>query len=346
MKKLWYIIEKHCAWLLLLLFVDVFCSIMLWLSDIQAFRTLIGVIFLVSFLLFLTILLLVNRSEQKRYKLFRNLLSEPSVYNEEQLLLAVSKAEAEYIRLLAAVLREHEVIAGNMADSLLDYEEYVEAWAHEAKTPLSLLTMLLDNHGGEMLPSLHEKLDYVRSQFQEDVTQMLYYARLKSSTKDYRFENIYLNDCLGEVLEDYAPLLEEKQFLIFNNLQSENVYTDRRGLQFMLGQILSNAIKYCSDSPVIAISMCSSDTDEVLSIEDNGVGMKEYDLPYIFQKGFTGDSTDSRKKATGMGLYLTKKMADDLKLRLEASSKFGEGFKISIIFPKVENEKEGLNVMI
>ena len=40
-----------------------------------------------------------------------------------------------------------------------------------------------------------------------------YYARLKSSTKDYQFEDINLNQCLGEVLEDYAPLLEEKQFV-------------------------------------------------------------------------------------------------------------------------------------
>ena len=104
--------------------------------------------------------------------------------------------------------------------------------------------MLLDNRSDEISPPLQAKLDYVRSQLQEDVTQMLYYARLKSSTKDYQFEDINLNDCLGEVLEDYAPLLEEKQFVILNKLQSETVYTDRRGLQFMLGQIVSNAIKY------------------------------------------------------------------------------------------------------
>ena len=196
-----------------------------------------------------------------------------------------------------------------MADALQDYEEYVEGWAHEAKTPLSLLTMLLDNRSDEMSPPLQAKLDYVRSQLQEDVTQMLYYARLKSSTKDYRFEDVNLNDCLGEVLEDYAPLLEEKQFVILNKLQSETVYTDRRGLQFMLGQIVSNAIKYSSDSPMLTISMIHSETADILSVEDNGIGVKKYNLPYIFQKGFTGDSTDSRKKATGMGLYLVKKMA-------------------------------------
>ena len=136
---------------------------------------------------------------------------------------------------------------------------------------------------------------------------------------------------MGEVLEDYAPLLEEKQFVIINKLQSETVYTDRRGLQFMLGQIVSNAIKYSSDS------MIHSEIADVLSVEDNGIGVKKYDLPYIFQKGFTGDSTDSRKKATGIGLYLVKKMADDLNLRLEAASPWEKGFKIVIFFPKLKS---------
>ena len=122
-----------------------------------------------------------------------------------------------------------------------------------------------------------------------------------------------------------------------DKLQSETVYTDRRGLQFMLGQIVSNAIKYSSDSPMLTISMIHSETADVLSVEDNGIGVKKYDLPYIFQKGFTGDSTDSRKKATGIGLYLVKKMADDLNLCLEAASPWEKGFKIVIFFPKLKS---------
>ena len=337
MKQLWRMIERYYPWLLLLLGVDCFCAIILWISDIQAFQTLIGLVVLTSILLFSAILFVLNKWETTRRELFRDFLSDPTTCNEERLLSAISREEGESIRLLASVLQEHKTESSSMADALRDYEEYVESWAHEAKTPLSLLTMLLDNRNDEISPSLQAKLDYVRSQLQEDVTQMLYYARLKSSTKDYRFEDVNLNDCLGEVLEDYAPLLEEKQFVILNKLQSETVYTDRRGLQFMLGQIVSNAIKYSSDSPMLTISMIHSETADVLSVEDNGIGVKKYDLPYIFQKGFTGDSTDSRKKATGIGLYLVKKMADDLNLRLEAASQWGKGFKIAIFFPKLRS---------
>ena len=337
MKQLWRITERYYPWLLLLLGVDCFCAIILWISDIQAFQTLIGLVVLTSLLLFSAILFVLNKRETTRRELFRDFLSDPTICNEERLLSAISREEGESVRLLASVLQEHKTESNSMADALQDYEEYVEGWAHEAKTPLSLLTMLLDNRSDEISPPLQAKLDYVRSQLQEDVTQMLYYARLKSSTKDYQFEDINLNQCLGEVLEDYAPLLEEKQFVILNKLQSETVYTDRRGLQFMLGQIVSNAIKYSSDSPMLTISMIHSETADVLSVEDNGIGVKKYDLPYIFQKGFTGDSTDSRKKATGIGLYLVKKMADDLNLRLEAASQWGKGFKIVIFFPKLRS---------
>ncbi len=333
MKQLRYTIEKHCPWLLLLLGMDCFCAVILWLSEIQAFQSLIGLLVLASILLFSTVLFILNKKEHTRMELFRDFINDPSICNEERLLIAVSRKEAEAIRSLASVLREYQNKNANMADALRDYEEYVEGWAHEAKTPLSLLTMLLDNRRDEISPSLQPKLDYVRSQFQEDIWQMLYYARLKSSTKDYRFEELILDDCLGEVLADYAPLLEEKQFVIINKLQSETIYTDHRGFQFILGQIISNAIKYSSDNPVLTITLKHSETSDILSIKDNGIGMKKYDLPYIFQKGFTGNATDSRKKATGMGLYLAKKMADDLNLHLEAESEWEKGFKMRIFFP-------------
>lgn len=162
---------------------------------------------------------------------------------------------------------------------------------------------------------------------------MLYYARLKSSTKDYRFEELDLQSLLKDVLADYEPLLEEKHFVIKNEVKEEQVFTDRRGLQFMLGQIVSNVIKYSTDNPMLTISTQHTAREIILSITDNGSGVKSYDLPYIFQKGFTGDSANNRNKATGMGLYLTKKMADDLNLKLDVQSEYNSFFKISIQFP-------------
>ena len=333
MKQFWATLKRYISWLLVLLIVNCFFSLLLWLSNSQAFQALAGVILLWSLLLFSSVLVYTNLKEKKKHELFQTFITNPDVINEERLVRAVSQQEGEQIQLLASVLRNSQLSMGNLAEELRDYEEYVESWAHEAKTPLSLLTMILDNRVDEIPSDIQMKLDYICSQFQEDITQMLYYARLKSSTKDYRFEELNLQYLLEEVLTDYAPLLEEKQFTVQNEIGAETVFTDRRGFQFILGQIISNAIKYSTDAPMLIISLDRTVSEIVLSITDNGIGVKDYDLPYIFQKGFTGDSTDSRNKATGMGLYLTKKMADDLNLKLDVESEYNRFFKISIYFP-------------
>lgn len=329
--------SRYASLLICLLVLDGFFSLLLWISDAEAQKRLTGLIILASIIFFAVIILILYLKEMQKQAFFQAFLTEPDEINTEKLLRVVSKSEREQLQILRITLVEKQERIQQMSDVLRDYEEYVEGWAHEAKTPLSLLTMLLDNRSEELSPLLQMKLDYVRSQLQEDVTQILYYARLGSSTKDYRFEVLNLEELFDEVLEDYNPLLEEKQFLIEKqNLAEETVYTDRRGLQFMLGQIISNSIKYSTETPELSVFIRHTDAADILTIKDNGTGVKSYDLPYIFQKGFTGDATDSQKKATGMGLYLTKKMADDLNLKLEAESQWGEGMTIKILFPKVQ----------
>lgn len=335
MKQLVSCAKKSAPWLLLLVLVNIFSGLLLWLSDQKAFQALLGVNLLFSLLLFSGVFFTLFLREEKKRSLFEKFLFHPDLMNKQKLLLAVRGPEKKQVEQFCEVLMEKERELRQLRENLLDYEEYVEAWAHEAKTPLSLLTMLLENRADEIPPLLLNRMDYVRSQLQEDVTQMLYYARLKSSTKDYRFEEVKLADAVEEVLVEYGPLLEEKGFLIENHLREECVFTDDRGLQFMLGQILSNSIKYCADDPMLTITLEEKDAGSVLRIADNGIGAKAYDLPYLFQKGFTGDSADCQKKATGMGLYLTKKMAEDLHLELEVTSQWKQGFEVSIQFPRI-----------
>ncbi len=339
MKHMWNTLRRYAMWLALLLLVDGFSALLLWIADIYAFERLSGMIVLFSLVLFVGILLVVSLQERKKQKAFLEYLSDPSQAHEQRLMHLLSHQQRESVQLLSKVLRGSLRGLQHLGDDLKDYEEYVELWAHEAKMPIALLTMILDNRGDEMTPQVQAKLDYVRNRLQEDVSQMLYYARLKSATKDYRFEAVELKDLLEEVLEDYAPLLQEKGFAVDNRLTVEQVYTDRRGLQFMLGQIISNSVKYSKDDPVLHISAVERQNEWVLRIADNGTGVKAYDLPYLFQKGFTGDTSICQKKATGMGLYLVKKMSEELCLNVTAQSEWGKGFAVSIGFPKTEKNR-------
>ena len=330
---------RYLPWLALLLVVDAVSALLLWLSEAEAFGALIPLIMLGTVLLFSVTALVLSRVEQKRENAFRAFLNNPDLINEENLIRSVSASDRENVRLLGTVLREKDAVCSRAKASAEDYEEYVEAWAHETKNPLSLLTMVLDNQGDELPASAAFKLEYVRSRLQEHISQILYYARLKSGRKDYLFEPVDLNDCVSEVLEDYSLLLKEKNFRITVHVSEISVFSDRRGIEFLLGQIISNAVKYSDcrkKQPELTISLEQLESEDVLRICDNGVGVKECDFPYIFEKGFTGDPADTGKKATGMGLYLCRKMADDLSLGLEARSQSGKGFEMSIRFPKVE----------
>ena len=320
-------LSRYLPWLLLLLGLDTVSALLLWLSEAEDFGVLVPLILLGTVLLFFVTAFVLIRVEQKRENAFHAFLNNPDLINEENLIRTVSASKRESVRLLGTVLREKDLACSRAKAAAEDYEEYVEAWAHETKTPLSLLTMVLDNQGKEIPAPAAFKLEYVRSRLQEYISQILYYARLKSGRKDYLFEYVDLNDCIGEVLEDYSLLLKEKNFKITVQVPELSVYTDRRGIEFLLGQIVSNT--------ELKITLEQSETEDVLRIQDNGIGVKECDLPYIFEKGFTGDSENSGKKATGMGLYLSKKMADDLKLGLEATSERGAGFEMAIRFPRV-----------
>lgn len=330
-------IRQYYFWFLILAVVDGFAALLLWIADAEAFSAMVIVILLFSVLLFSGVCILLNSLEKKREQAFLSFLSNPDELHEETLLQTVDAAQKNDVRLLGDTLRKKQADYDLLWVQMADYEEYVETWAHEAKIPLSLLTLLLDNRRDELPEEVRVKLDYIRNKMQEDVEQMLFYARLKGTHKDYLFENISIRQCIEEVLEDYRPLLEERDFRVCIEMTEENVFTDRRGIRFLLGQIISNAIKYSSKEPELHFEFVSGGKVHKLKISDNGIGVRSCDLPYIFEKGFTGDSGDGRKKATGMGLYLAGKMADNLKLSLDVKSEWGKGFEIQISFPVIDS---------
>lgn len=326
---------QYIPWLLLLLGIDLFAALLLWLADAQAFYAMMIVITLATVLLFSLVCGILIHGERKKEQAFYAFLHNPDEYHEKLLLETVSPAQRELIQQLGKNLRDRQVAYARLQTQCNDYEEYVESWAHETKTPLSLLTLLLDNRREELPPAVGFKLDHIRNRMQESVDQMLFYARIKSARKDYLFEHIRIRTCIQDVLEDYRPLLDEKQFHTQLCLSDDTVYSDRRGLYFLLGQLVSNSIKYCCERPELCFSFFQEDGCHVLRIRDNGIGVRSCDLPYIFEKGFTGDSGESRKRATGMGLYLAKEIAEALNITLSADSEWGKGFEMQLFFPVV-----------
>ncbi|MBO4636911.1 MAG: HAMP domain-containing histidine kinase [Clostridiales bacterium] len=331
LKTIW----SNLSILVMFLVFDAFFIFALWVIDSEAIVKLGLSVFLFSVIAFSSICALLARRDRKAREALGALLDDPDQHKKEQLIRYLGPSSRESVDLLYKRIIDDEQQISSLSSSVADYEDYVEEWAHEAKTPISLLTLILDNHGHEMPADVVGKTEYIRSRLSEYVDQMLQYSRVKSSRKDYLFDHIKINDVISEVVEDYRPLLDEKDFTVLNFVKDEICYCDRRALKFMLGQFVSNAVKYSKEDPSLKFTF----EDGVLTVADNGIGVKESDLPYIFERGFTGDTGEFRGKATGMGLYLASRVAEDMNLSLNASGSRGGGFSISVIFPDI---KKGL----
>ena len=331
-------IRAQGIWLFLLLCTDGLAGVLLWLADVRSFFVLLTVLALGTVLLFFAALLWTVGREQKKEQTFLAFLTNPDEQAQERAVRAAQPGERERICAVGELLRREEQMQKAQNQRLTDYEEYVESWAHEIKTPLSLLTFLLDNRRGQMEEGLYVKLEYVRAQTQELVDKMLAFARLKSSAKDYQFEPLALEDLCQEVLQEYHILLRERGFQVENQVSDRRVITDGRAFSFLLGQVIANALKYAKEEercPRIWLFDTAEDERIYLHVQDNGIGVKLYDLPFLFEKGFTGDTGAKRKKATGMGLYLVKMMAEDLNITVHAAAEDQRGFEIVFGFPIV-----------
>jgi signal transduction histidine kinase len=109
---------------------------------------------------------------------------------------------------------------------------------------------------------------------------------------------------------------------------SKDVPCDRMWLEFILCQLLSNSVKYTHTGGV-RIYMEKGD----LVVEDSGIGIRKEDLPRIFEKGYTGYNGRMDTRASGIGLYLVKRTADALGIRINVTSELGKGTRVSLHFP-------------
>lgn len=217
--------------------------------------------------------------------------------------------------------------------ALKSYREFIEEWTHEIKTPLLISNLLLENHGGEVSPDVKERLKYINSSFESSIDKILFYARSDSEHVDYKIKALNIRKILDTVIEKYYPLIGEKGIVIRDRAEDFIAFSDENVLVFVLSQIMDNACKYTDD--LIEIRTIEGKKYNFIEIRDNGKKVDDQDAPFIFEKGFTGEIS-YKQKPTGMGLYLVKKYADDLGIRVEISSNEKENFAIRLSFPKLK----------
>ena len=255
-----------------------------------------------------------------RLRLLRRLEQEITL-STEQLPEPDGALEAQYQALVRALDADRRAQLTRSQQGYQDLVEYYTVWAHQIKTPIAAMDLLLQEddspHRGELEMELLKIGQYVE--------MVLGYLRTEDMASDIRFEEMDMDSLIREQIHKFARIFIGKKLSLEYQEVSETVLTDEKWLGFVLGQILSNALKYTKKGK-ISIYMSKS-RPHTLVIEDTGIGIRAEDLPRVFEKGFTGYNGREENRSTGIGLYLCGKIMKRLDhgIRIESAWKRDEG---------------------
>ena len=252
---------------------------------------------------------------EERY-LLPEIMPEPKRADERVFFQILKMAEKSMLERIGEVERERK-----------EYKEYIEQWVHEVKTPITAMKLICENNRCSFTRELLAELENI-NRFTE---QALYYARSEHTEKDYSIREISLNDAIHGAIADNKYLLRQNNVTVIVDDAEHSVYSDDKWVRFILDQIIGNAVKYRAGQPVLHFYSKNENDRTILSVEDNGIGIPESDLPRIFEKGFTGQNGRTIHSSTGIGLYLCKRLCDKLGIGISVYSD-GKGTTVSLSF--------------
>lgn len=229
---------------------------------------------------------------------------------------------ADYQTLLRALqteMAEHETRAEARYQDML---EYYTVWAHQIKTPIASMHLTLQNEDTPLSRSLSSDLFRV----EQYADMVLAFLRLDSPTTDYVFREHSLDGIVRQSVRRFAPEFIGRHLRLDYRPCDTVVVTDEKWLAFVIEQVLSNALKYTREGG-ITVYMADEHT---LCIADTGIGIAPEDLPRIFERGYTGYNGRRNKRASGIGLYLCRRVCRALGADISVNSTVGEGTTVSI----------------
>src|SRR5438105_3965093 len=223
--------------------------------------------------------------------------------------------------------------------------DFVANISHELRTPLSIFrgyleTLLDDPHQppGELLRIL-EVMERHSDRLYALVEDVLSLARLESPAAELDLSEISLAEFLPEILRDWEKRLEAKQLKsrLDVPLDLPKLEADESRLQEIIYNLLDNAVKYSQANGVITLRAAVEGDRMCISVSDEGIGIRESDLPRIFERFYRADKARSRELGgTGLGLSIVKHIAQLHGGTAEAESEPGKGTTISVVLPLLQ----------
>mgnify|MGYP000878897509 FL=1 len=207
-----------------------------------------------------------------------------------------------------------------------DLLDYYTLWVHQVKTPIAASSLLIgDLKDKEAKSQLEQELFKIESY----VHLVLQYLRLESFHDDLVLKQENLADLVREVVKKYALFFIQQGLSLNLHDLDHTIVTDKKWFLVILEQVLSNSLKYTKEGSIEIYFQEGS-----LYIKDTGLGIQNADLLRVFERGFSGYNGRLTQQSSGLGLYLSKKIADQLGHKIAIDSQVGQGTTVSIAFPE------------
>ena len=230
--------------------------------------------------------------------------------------------EKDYQEIINKLKEEQEYSRQKTTSDFNNMVEYYTVWAHQIKTPIASMRLQIQSVDSD----LARRLDGDLNRIEAYVEMVLTFLRLDSDSTDYVIRTIDLDAVIKPAIRKFARDFISKKLTMDFKPTEYKVLSDDKWLSFVIEQVLSNAVKYTKKGG-IKVYM---DEPGILCIEDTGIGISAEDLPRVFENGYTGFNGREDKRASGIGLYLCKRICDNLGHKIYAESEPGVGTKIRI----------------
>ena len=208
-----------------------------------------------------------------------------------------------------------------------DLVDYYTLWVHQIKTPIAASKLLVSEVADRQLK---QQLEQEIFKIDSYTNLVLQYLRLESFHDDLVLKKENIEDLVKEVIRKYAIFFIQKGLSINLHDLDRSIVTDKKWLLVVIEQILSNSLKYTNEGGV-EIYMEGSD----LCIKDTGIGIKNSDRLRVFERGFSGYNGRMTQQSSGLGLYLTQKISQELGHLIQIESELGQGTTVRIKFSEV-----------
>lgn len=225
--------------------------------------------------------------------------------------------EAAYQSVLRAAVREQTETRRAIEHHYTGMLEYYTLWAHQIKTPIASMRLNLQNEHGPLSRQLSEDVTRV----EQYVEMALMFLKLDESGTDYVLRECDLDRLIRQAIRRLSSQFIRKRLRLCYQPLNARAVTDEKWLGFVIEQILTNALKY-TDSGEISITL---EAPKTLCVRDTGIGIAPEDLPRVFEKGFTGLNGRQYQRASGIGLYLCRRVCERLGHRISVESELGKG---------------------